>query len=102
MISYIPFIAVVIGIVIFLYKAEKGGKRELAAMIYYCDMGSLYHELIDDPFMSSEKWKKWLPLFEDADRRFAETHPYVKDFFRYAEAVREEIDDLPLQKVGSS
>lgn len=91
-----------VGVAIFLYRAKKVGRRELAATFYYCDMGDLYRELLDDPFMSSEKWKEWLPLFEDADRRFAEAHPYVKDFFRYAEAVKQEIDDLPLQEVGSS
>jgi hypothetical protein len=98
----ILIIVVAIAMVVFLRRAERKGAQELGAMFYYCDMEDLYHELVNDPFMSSEKWKEWLPLFEDADRRFAEAHPYAKDFFRYADAVRREIDDLPLQTVGPS
>ncbi len=100
--SYLPTVVAAITIAIFLYKSEQGNRRALAATYYYCDMGKLFLDLIDDPSMSSEKWREWLPLFEDADCHFAETHPYVTDFFRYAEAVRREIDDLPLQEVGSS
>lgn len=85
-----------------LRRAAKVVERALAATYYYCDMGKLFLDLSDDPFMTSAKWREWLPLFEDADRHYAETHPYLGDFFRYAEAVKREIDDLPLQKVGSS
>ncbi len=95
----IIFLAVLLGVLICLRTTEKENERTLAATFYYCDMGDRFHEMIDDPFMSSEKWKEWLPLFEDADRRFGEAHPYIKDYFHYAEAVRQEIDDLPLQEV---
>lgn len=85
-----------------LGEREKVGERELAATLYWCDMGDLFRELRDDPFMTSAKWRGWLPLFEDADRRFAETHPHVKDFFRYSEAVKREIADVPFEEIGSS
>jgi len=98
----IYFLAAVIIVSSFLlYVKKRLDDRADAATTYWCDMGSKYHELIDDPWMSSEKWKEWLPLFEDADRRYAETHPYIKGFYRYAEAVRREIDDLPCKEVGS-
>ncbi len=93
---------VAIFVVGFLYRTKKAGERELAATFYWCDMGDKFHELRDDPFMTSAKWREWLPLFEDADRRFGETHPYVRDYFRYSEAVKREITDLPFQEIGSS
>jgi hypothetical protein len=76
-------------------------ERALLATYYYCDMGKLFLELMDDPFMTSAKWKELLPIFEDVDRHFAETHLDNKNFFRYAEAVRREIADLPMQEIGS-
>lgn len=84
-----------------LQRSVKANECALAATYYHCDMGKLFLELIDDPFMTSAKWREWLPLFEDADRCYAETHPYLKNFFHYAEAVRREITDLPLQEIGS-
>lgn len=98
----VPFFLLVVIISASLsYRAIERRRRQDAAMTYWQDMGKKYHELIDDPFMSSEKWREWLPIFEDADRRFEEAYPHVKDFFRYGDVVRAEIDDLPCQEVGS-
>jgi hypothetical protein len=91
-----------VGIMIFLRRAQKAGNRALEATEYRCLMGKLFNQLRDDPFMSSEKWREWLPLFRDADDRFTETHLYIKEFGRYAELVEKEIDDLPFQTIGSS
>lgn len=74
----------------------------MAATYYWLDMGALFHDLRDDPFMSDAKWREWLPFFEDADRLFIKTHPYIKQFTPYADLVRREIDDSPYQEMGSS
>lgn len=92
----------VIAVVGFLYRSRRASEQSLHATYYYCDMGNLFLELRDDPSMDSAKWREWLPLFEDAERMFTETHPYVGEFFRYSEAIKKEIIDPPFLSAGSS
>lgn len=87
-------LAVVVGVATFLYLYKEKVDRSVEAVFYYCDMGDRFDEMRDDPFMSAEKWKEWLPLFEDADDRFAQTHPYIENPLRYSDLVRQEIENL--------
>ena len=57
------------------HSVKKKGKAELDAVDLHCDMSSKLRELMDDPFMSSEKWKEWLPIFQAADERCKQLHP---------------------------
>lgn len=95
------FLLVAMAGYVFLYKECRRGKRELQAMHYWCNTGEIFHELRNDPFMTSEKWRAIVPLFEQADDLFAETHPYGKKFVRYSDLARREIDRLPFEEVGS-
>ncbi len=97
----VAFIALVAG-AIFVSWTKRKTEREMAAMHYWCNTGDIFHELRDDPFMTTEKWRLLLPLFDVADCRFAETHPYIKKFARYGDLVRQEINNSPAEEVSSS
>ncbi len=90
-----------LAILIFLYWMKRNGDRELAAMHRWCNMGDVFHELRDDPFMTTAKWRDLLPLFEEADHAFARTHPHLKKSTRYADLVRQEINGSPYEEIGS-
>ncbi len=83
----------------YLYREEIGMRRYLSALENHNDMYFLYLQLFDDPFISSEKWRTWLPIFEYADRCLIATHAGVKlegqEIFNLGEAVRKQIDNLP-------
>ena len=49
-------------------KLARGSVKEREAVFLDCDMSSKLRELLDDPAMTAEKWKEWLPIFESADR----------------------------------
>lgn len=82
----------------YLYREEITTNRYLSAFESHSDMFFLYLQLFDDPFISSEKWKGRLPLFDYADRCLIAAHADVglKDqkIFNLGEAVRKQIDDL--------
>ena len=46
---------------------SRQAREEKEAVFLDCDMSSKFRELLDDPFMNTEKWKEWLPIFEFAD-----------------------------------
>lgn len=88
---------------VFIYWLKRRTDRALWALHYWLDMGKLFGELREDPFMTTAKWKEWLPLFEDADRIYEKFHPDPKRFLHYSELVQREIAyDFPEeQEVGS-
>lgn len=88
-------------VLIFLYRAKKRGDKEMAALQFWLNTGEIYHELRGSGSVTMEKWKMLIPLFDYADRWFAKTHPYVKEFSHYGDMARNEIDDLPCQLIGS-
>lgn len=94
-------IAFLVGFIL-LYRTIKNENRALAAMHRWCNIGEIFHELRADPFMTTAKWKDLLPLFEEADQRFAETHRYIKKFTPYADLVRREIGYSSYEEVDSS
>ena len=83
------------------YRNEKRAERERAAMYYWCNTGEIFRELLDNPFMTTAKWQSLLPLFDDADRRYEGTHPCEKNFTRYGDLVRQEIEMDYEEKIGS-
>ncbi len=61
-----------------LYQHFKFKKRRMAiteALDLHYDMYDLLLNLLDDPTMTELKWKKWLPIFEAADRRCEKLDP---------------------------
>lgn len=91
--------AALASVMLFLHLKEL--RRKWNASRDYHNMGLLYCQLRDDSSMNSEKWKELLPIFEYAEERYLRLHPYAKVPLLYSEAVKDEIDDLPCQHVGS-
>ena len=48
-------------------KLAKEAVRERKAVFLDCDISSKFRELLDDPTMTTQKWKEWLPIFKSAD-----------------------------------
>lgn len=88
----------------YLYREKVQQDHWLDAMEEHGVMFNLYCKLCDDPFMSSEKWRTWLPLFEFSDQCLAATLPGVglgsETFFSLKEAVKKQIDDGPFSNSG--
>ena len=70
-------------------KRIKESKKAKEATFIWCDMSDKLNELLDDPAMTSAKWREWLPIFEAADECFAKTHPYITSPPRLADTVRQ-------------
>jgi hypothetical protein len=51
-----------------------------------------YFELTNDPSMTPNRWREWLPIFEEVDRNYAENDYYNVNPFSLAQKVREEIE----------
>ncbi len=49
-------------------KLTKKSIKAREAVFLDCDMASKIRELLDDPTMTTKKWKEWLPIFEAADK----------------------------------
>lgn len=63
-------------------------------MEYYELMRLKFEELKRDCSMSDAKWFDWIALFEDAEQRFAQTHPEIKSFTRPSFYIKAELDDF--------
>lgn len=53
-------------------------RKWIKAFELHNDMFNKYVELCDDSLMTDNKWKEWLPIFEEADRIFARDCPDMK------------------------
>lgn len=94
------FFWAVVAVCIYIYKQklEKDDERWQEAVYLHSDMFDKYIELMDDPSMSYFKWKEWLPLFEEADRRCINLSPEAKKLGRVSDYVKQAIRDDGYEK----
>lgn len=64
--------------VLLLVISEIKTRKWMKAFDLHRDMFDKYVELTKDPFMDNVKWKKWLPIFEEADRICTRDCPNMK------------------------
>ena len=55
---------------IYIWKLHRNTQRELETFHAYWDLDKKIDELLEDPFMSSQKWGEWLPILKYAEDRY--------------------------------
>jgi hypothetical protein len=75
-----------------LWREVKKGEEALEATKFHCDMGELAVSMAKDPSTTRHDWEQILSNCEEADDRFAETHPYLKQSYRLSDGVRYRIN----------
>ena len=63
--------------------------ESLQATYFHCDLSDKIREMLDNPFTMESDWRAILPVCRYADEWFARTHPYIKNFARREDWVRE-------------
>jgi hypothetical protein len=61
----------------------------ILAMYLHCDIGIKIVELLENPCTMESDWREILPLCKYSDEWFAKTHPYIKNFSRKEDFVRD-------------